>query len=259
MCLHGDNGVVGSRLRCDFYSADILHPSFGGIGIRSDKDGEDHVVPYEALSYAWGETVRNKSIICNDKPFAITENLHEAFEVMRPTGSSGRRYISIDALCINQFDMAERSRQVQNMLIIYQNAINVIAWLGQAHPNTMDVLSALASSSQSWLDKPEDFPEILEGLEDLYPRSWMWVQQEIYAAKQLVLYCGDLQFSWFPELSIPEALLPPLKIRIEESSAWYKLQLKEKPKLDGMDVYDPYSHLRRKLGSLRLLNLPHLR
>lgn len=259
LCLHGDNEVVGSRMRCDLYPADILHPSFGGIGVRSDKNGEDHVVPYEALSYAWGETVRNKNIICNDTPFAITENLHEALEVLRPTDSSGRRYIWIDALCINQLDLTERSRQVRNMLIIYQNAVKVIAWLGQAHPNTTDVLNVLASSSQSWLDEPQDF---MKGLEDLYSRSWfrrMWVQQEIHAAKQLVLYCGDLQFSWSPELSNPESLLPPIKTQIEESPVWDKRKGKEKTKLEVVGVHDPLSHSRRNMGSLRSLNLPHLR
>lgn len=253
LCLHGDEGVAESPLRCDLYPADILHPSFGGIGVRSDKNGEDRVIPYEALSYAWGNNVCSKSIVCNDVPFTITENLHDALVVLRPV-NNGRRYIWIDALCINQSDPEERSQQVRIMLFIYQNATKVVAWLGHAHLNTKDALAAVASPPKEWLDM--NFPVIISGLEDLYSRSWfkrMWVQQEIHAAKQLVLYCGDLQFSWFPQLSNPESILPPPKSQPIEPLAWYK----SKPKT--VSAQDPLSALRTSMSSLRLQNLAHLR
>ncbi|KAH7405636.1 heterokaryon incompatibility protein-domain-containing protein [Phaeosphaeria sp. MPI-PUGE-AT-0046c] len=256
LCLHGDDGIAGSALRCDLYPADIVHPSFAGIGVRSGRNGEDYVVPYEALSYAWGSTVYSKSIICNDVHVGITENLYHALKVLRPI-SNGRRYIWIDALCINQWDPVERSQQVQNMLVIYQNARKVIAWLGPAHQHTLDVLTAAAASaSKKWLEKSEDISNVLKGLDDLYSRPWfkrMWVQQEIRAARELVLYCGNLQFSWFSALSNPESLFPPLEIQSHEPAAWYKLKAQPVP------TNDPYWYSRKSVSTLRANNMAHLR
>lgn len=42
----------------------------------------------------------------------------------------------IDALCINQYDEAEKERQVRNMFHIYQKASTVLVWLGPAGPGT---------------------------------------------------------------------------------------------------------------------------
>lgn len=42
----------------------------------------------------------------------------------------------IDALCINQYDEAEKERQVRNMFHIYRKASTVLVWLGLAGPGT---------------------------------------------------------------------------------------------------------------------------
>jgi hypothetical protein len=52
-------------------------------------------------------------------------------------------YLWIDAICINQKDLAERSVQVTRMRDIYIRATTVFIWLGEATADTDDVLGFL--------------------------------------------------------------------------------------------------------------------
>lgn len=255
--LHGHNGEAESPIRCDLFPADIVDESFGGIGVRSTSHGEDYIIPYEALSYCWGNATRSKSITCNNTPFAITENLYSALRTLRASDDSSQ-YIWIDAMCINQLDMEERSRQVQNMLLIYRRAKRVIGWLGQAHPNTRDLLSVLGSSPKLRTRRLEHYPDMLRALDDLYTRPWftrMWVQQEIRAARELVLRCGELQFSWCLELSDPEHLLPPSPKMTRKPSRLPEDTLSYTPFHTGL----PFPNLRKEISYIRSNNAAHLR
>lgn len=53
-------------------------------------------------------------------------------------GKTKQRYIWIDALCIDQTNLAERSEQVGMMRSIYQKAQLVISWLGPQDETTSD-------------------------------------------------------------------------------------------------------------------------
>ncbi|KAF2034488.1 hypothetical protein EK21DRAFT_108106 [Setomelanomma holmii] len=139
--LHGHNGAPASPIEISLRSADLVHPNFKGIGLRSPTHAEDSIVSCVALSYTWGETTTKKKIICNKFSFTITQNSHDALDVLRPL-DGGWRYLWFDAICINQSDMEERARQVQNMLLIYKGAVKVIAWLGPAHERTHNALIA---------------------------------------------------------------------------------------------------------------------
>lgn len=46
-------------------------------------------------------------------------------------GLDSPEYIWIDAICINQEDLEERSIQVARMYSIYDNAQSVLIWLGE--------------------------------------------------------------------------------------------------------------------------------
>ena len=83
---------------------------------------------YEALSYVWGDTTKTRQIIVNGRPFQATENLEKALRQLRYADKP--RILWVDAICINQRDVAERNEQVKRMTCIYQNAERVIAWLG---------------------------------------------------------------------------------------------------------------------------------
>lgn len=83
---------------------------------------------YECLSYVWGTDKAADPIYLNGHPFFAHVNLYAILaslveiEMAEP--------IWIDALCVNQNDLEERSQQVALMGEIYKTAKNVIIWLG---------------------------------------------------------------------------------------------------------------------------------
>lgn len=113
--------------------------------------------PYETLSYVWGDANVTEPILCNGETLHVTANLANALRRIRAGISKGQpkdgtdnadkslRNINVirrtdaspsspllwvDAICINQADIVERSHQVPLMGAIYSRAQRVIAWLG---------------------------------------------------------------------------------------------------------------------------------
>lgn len=100
---------------------------------------------YTALSYSWksavftdGEIEREDDNDDIHEPFheieidersrMVSENLFQA--LLQIARNSDVRYLWVDALCINQRDLAERESQVLLMGDIYSSASKVIVWLG---------------------------------------------------------------------------------------------------------------------------------
>ncbi|OCL03408.1 HET-domain-containing protein, partial [Glonium stellatum] len=87
---------------------------------------------YSALSYVWGDTFLKEIIFVSGSTqkidLALTLNLATILRKIRLEHSS--RLIWVDALCINQNDVSERSHQVSMMADIYKNADEVLIWLG---------------------------------------------------------------------------------------------------------------------------------
>ncbi|KZM28550.1 uncharacterized protein EKO05_0005580 [Ascochyta rabiei] len=90
----------------------------------------DSDLTYECLSYAWGPVDHDLSITLNGSSFLVSSTLHIALEHLRY--AQQKRKIWIDAICINQADVEERSKQVAIMKRIYQKATRVVVWLGPA-------------------------------------------------------------------------------------------------------------------------------
>ena len=160
-------------LNCQPYSATPLPgPSFVRLlevraGAGPHVDCSLHTVdlenapPYDALSYTWGDhrapsfhtispgqSRRRLPIFCDGRVLFVTANLHEWLLRLRsmgyghPTcnGIVRQKYIWIDAVCINQGDLAERSSQVSMMGKIYKSANLVISWLGREDRDTEHAL-----------------------------------------------------------------------------------------------------------------------
>ncbi|KAL8942688.1 MAG: hypothetical protein Q9211_001286 [Gyalolechia sp. 1 TL-2023] len=85
---------------------------------------------YEALSYAWGNASEKRLIYVNDQPFSVTINLDIALRYLRKTNVA--RDLWIDAICINQDDIAEKTHQVNIMRLMYSVASRVLIWLGES-------------------------------------------------------------------------------------------------------------------------------
>jgi len=98
---------------------------------------------YGCLSYCWGDTAHTSGIQlvhCFDDEdqelgysvadFQVTTNLELALRRLR---LKDRQFpIWIDALCINQSNIDERTHQVAFMRQIYSGASSVIIWLGES-------------------------------------------------------------------------------------------------------------------------------
>jgi len=85
---------------------------------------------FAALSYAWFEPLLvEKTIFINRHPLVVTGNLHAALLCLRNRLTRGLK-LWVDAICINQKDLAERNLQVKRMGSIYRQALNTIVWPG---------------------------------------------------------------------------------------------------------------------------------
>jgi hypothetical protein len=90
----------------------------------------DNAPLYEALSYAWGDRSGLHKIHIGSTSVHVTPNLDHALRRLRPKPGDPELVIWVDALCINQEDIPERSIQTSKMRTIYQNAEKVSIWLG---------------------------------------------------------------------------------------------------------------------------------
>jgi hypothetical protein len=108
------------------------------------------IPPYQALSYVWGDVADRARIYVNTKPFFVTRNLAAALRCLRPAtlnDSYDQWPIWIDAVCIDQENIDERTKQVRRMRSIYRDAERVVIWLGGFNEpsdkdaeNTLDML-----------------------------------------------------------------------------------------------------------------------
>ncbi|RYP16106.1 hypothetical protein DL765_005307 [Monosporascus sp. GIB2] len=106
-------------------------------------------VPYEALSYTWGGSWKSAEITLNERALRVTENLYSALQHLRFEDRD--RILWVDAICIDQDNEKERGHQVGQMRSIYQNAEQVIIWLGSSS-NEIDLLMDLANQTSSYDD-----------------------------------------------------------------------------------------------------------
>ncbi|KAH7074873.1 heterokaryon incompatibility protein-domain-containing protein, partial [Paraphoma chrysanthemicola] len=90
----------------------------------------DKLTHYRCLSYMWGQDPAVHHILLNGRVFSARRNLLEFLTF------AGQRYANqplwIDAMCIDQRNLAERSQQVRQMATIYGNAQEVLVWLGKS-------------------------------------------------------------------------------------------------------------------------------
>jgi hypothetical protein len=94
---------------------------------------------YWALSYVWGDLNETEPICIDGQTFMATSNLREALKRVRNlmTVETKDLQLWIDAICINQADMTEKSWQVGIMSRIYSQAYCVNVWLGLADHNAL--------------------------------------------------------------------------------------------------------------------------
>lgn len=159
---------------------------------------------YKALSYTWGPPASSRWIFLDDCKFPVRENLHGFLESYRGLGSTGPIILWIDAICIDQQNVAERNQQVQAMGRIFKGAATVCTWLGPATEDS-DYLFEYISSCRpnpETLERNSPEPE-RPGIRDAVIRVlkrpyWtrLWVVQEIMLAREITVMCGTKSLDW---------------------------------------------------------------
>lgn len=137
--LAGDGGDATSPLSGTLHNVDILHPGIRQGAALHDPhpEGYGRFVEYDALSYTWGTDSQRHTIRCHDMDLSITKNLKEALMMLRRPSKS-YRWLWTDAVCIDQQDDDDKAKQIPSKFAIYQQAKQVVAWLG----NRLDHLDA---------------------------------------------------------------------------------------------------------------------
>lgn len=181
----------------------------------------DNIPTYEALSYVWGSLEDPIDIQVGAHTLAVTNNLAEALPYLRYRDKP--RVLWIDAICVNQQDLKERSRQVRRMADLYRLADRVIVWLGPGSTDNsygLKLLKGLSSKitvdwvnqtmesvsngiDKHWADLIEKLPyrdKEFRAIYSLISCPWferLWIWQEIWSAKSnAMMICGSDTIPW---------------------------------------------------------------
>lgn len=178
-----------------------------------------HLEQYEALSYVWGSPENPSYVFVGEegRRIPITRNLDMAIRHLRY--SERPRVVWVDALCIDQTSLGDKSRQVGHMNHIYWSTSRVVVWLGPEADDSdlaMNLLESIGQKIQvDWFaleytcvtEEDEDiwgrwrYPNQLPlderdwaAIQSLTERPWfkrIWVRQEVFkAGGEAVIYCG---------------------------------------------------------------------
>lgn len=201
---------------------------------------DDNHTRFECLSYCWGDQ-KSISVITVSCPVQRLTTSHTAtVEHLLPLGSSlysamrnlrpksgPARVLWIDAICINQKDLNERSQQVGIMREIYSKADNVAIWLGDGDETTtkcIRTINTIGKRYESSTGKNIEEHSVAE-LHDplfsdkgvnlfldewkIFEMPWFrrtWVIQEVFNAKIATVHCGKEVMTWSMALRVNECI-----------------------------------------------------
>jgi hypothetical protein len=130
---------------------------------------------YEALSYCWGDANHTRPIQCNGTTFSVTSNLEAA--LLRLRRSDAPRVLWVDAVCIDQSNLAERASQVGHMRTIYRNAARVLVWLGRQEERSELAFPLCERIVKNWfvlvkgMGGPEGQNSVIDEVEEAWART----------------------------------------------------------------------------------------
>lgn len=160
--------------------------------------------PFEALSYVWGDPAHRETIEVQQQIMSITRNLDEALRHLRDTCET--RELWVDAICINQNDISERTHQVGIMDDIYRKAQKVVVWLGkEAADSAIELIRLQAENADHhWCQEDEGKEDTHQAGQVLQLRMFLtntqwyrriWTLQEVVLAKSVIYVCGKNVFA----------------------------------------------------------------
>ncbi|KAK4445237.1 heterokaryon incompatibility protein-domain-containing protein, partial [Podospora aff. communis PSN243] len=156
---------------------------------------------FTALSYVWGSfshlnpdvTALSQEDKATCTRLAITTNCAKALRAVRRT--AGPITIWVDAICINQADMAERSAQIPFMTDIYSSATMVYAWLGQGSPKMERFIDSINTFSIQ-----DGSRHIMDSLVDLAAADACDTDKKRRALQKAVLISVAKRWLYYPRL-----------------------------------------------------------
>ena len=167
-----------------------------------DLDAKSHS-QYDCVSYVWGNSESTELALINKKHVPIKRNLHDCLRHIRST--TNMMTIWADALCINQLDMEEKSRQVAGMVQVYRQCSKVYIWLGlpdvsNLTGNPFELLNFFVSGKH-WYELPGFERDKSSGL-------WIWKENK--ACDQLLNdFLQVVKSPWWTRAwTVQECLLP---------------------------------------------------
>lgn len=120
----------------DVVKGTFLVTQLSGRQVRANAGSN---VLYEATSYTWSDSNVKVSLLLNGQNFEAPASVVHALRALR--SPTMRQKFWIDALCINQDDLDERSQQVAIMGDIYRSSSLTRIWLGAENALSASALS----------------------------------------------------------------------------------------------------------------------
>lgn len=194
---------------------------------KEDEDGES----FERLRDTDWDS-ENNLICCNERPFYVRRNLHDALTHLGMIETSNVDWIWVDTLCINENDLEERSVQTDLVGILVATSRMVFCWLGIEDAYTRRAVRWMKSCETRVLDLHRNSPELcqlsssarnhaiitswkrsspfmeppsredLAALEAFCERRYfksLWAMLHLALAEKLTFLCGDVDLYW-PQL-----------------------------------------------------------
>jgi hypothetical protein len=184
----------------------------------------DASLGYEAVSYTWGNPTQTQEICFKGsmRKLFVGKNCYNALQHLRQQRED--RLLWIDAICINQENLAERASQVRVMDEIYDHASGVMVFLGDEIQCSSSLFEELAAAEELINDNGDSdlpYPEraIICELEKLFGHPWLervWVLQEVCAKGSVTFMCGSASTSFGALTSLYFGYLRATMVTTEE-------------------------------------------
>ena len=166
---------------------------------------------YVAVSYAWGDLADTKTIIISTMvspeggdvlvaKLYVTNNLEAALRNFHDANFAVLFWI--DAVCVNQRDIAERNAQVQTMGQIFQSALFTSIWLGDGGARGQEAMALIQRIVENGMSvvADEENHDAWEALPIVLQCAWWhraWVIQEfVLSGAEPVFWCGRAALTW---------------------------------------------------------------
>ncbi|CAG9991797.1 unnamed protein product [Clonostachys byssicola] len=165
------------------------------------------IPPFQALSYAWGYSIKPFVVRVQGRVIGITASLYFALKRLRKPKQSVQLWV--DAICIDQSDEKdggkEKSAQIRLMPEIFQRATQVIVWVGEEMNEDSHVFKYFrelisVEAQGSGAATIADDSETWDSINKFFKRPWfqrVWIIQELVFASDVKVMAGKNEsMSW---------------------------------------------------------------